>query len=47
MVMEPTAVESILWRGFAFPGHEACRLFSQDSHWHLEGAAYLEQNSFF
>ncbi len=31
--------ESILWQGFAFPGHEACRLFSQDSHWHLEGTA--------
>lgn len=31
--------KSILWRGLVFPGHEACRLFSQDSHWHLEGAA--------
>jgi uncharacterized protein len=30
---------SILWRGFVLPGHEACRLFSQDSHWHLEGTA--------
>ena len=32
-------VESILWRGFAFPGHEACRMFAKDSHWHLEGTA--------
>ena len=31
--------ESILWRGFAFPGHEACRLFSRDSRWYLEGTA--------
>src|SRR5688572_24785868 len=31
--------ESILWRGFVLPGHEACRLFSQDSRWHLEGIA--------
>jgi hypothetical protein len=30
---------SILWRGFVFPGHEACQLFSRDSHWHLEGTA--------
>jgi hypothetical protein len=33
------AIESIFWRGFFLPGHEACRLFSQDSHWHLEGTA--------
>lgn len=32
-------IKSILWRGFVFPGHEACRLFSQDSRWHLEGTA--------
>lgn len=32
-------VESILWRGFAFPGHEACRVFAKDSFWHLEGTA--------
>lgn len=31
--------ESVLWRGFLLPGHEACRLFSQDSQWHLEGTA--------
>ncbi len=32
-------VESILWVGIVLPGHETCRLFSQDSHWHLEGTA--------
>jgi hypothetical protein len=32
-------IESILWQGFVLQGHEACRLFSQDSHWHLEGTA--------
>ncbi len=31
--------ESILWRSFVFPGREACRLFSRDSRWHLEGTA--------
>src|ERR1044072_6794776 len=43
MEMEPnqdiTGVESILWRGFVLPGHEACRLFSQNSLWQVEGAA--------
>lgn len=32
-------IDSILWRGFVLPGHEACRLFSQDQRWHLEGTA--------
>ena len=31
--------ESVLWRGILLPGHEACRLFSQDSGWQLEGTA--------
>lgn len=31
--------ESILWRSLAWPGHEASRLYSQDSRWHLEGTA--------
>ncbi len=39
MTTKPEAIESILWRGFAFPGHEACRLFALDSFWHLEGTA--------
>lgn len=41
--MEPNndtvPVDAILWRGFVFPGHEACRLFSLNSEWHLEGTA--------
>jgi uncharacterized protein len=32
-------MEFILWRGFVLPGHEACQLFFQASHWHLEGTA--------
>jgi len=32
-------VELILWQGFVLPGHEACRLLSQDLHWYLEGTA--------
>lgn len=32
-------MESILWHSFVFPGHEACRLVSQDSDWYLEGTA--------
>ncbi len=39
MIAEPEAIASILWRGFAFPGHEACRLLALDSGWRLEGAA--------
>jgi uncharacterized protein len=31
--------ESILWRGFLLPGHEACQLFSNNSVWRLDGAA--------
>jgi hypothetical protein len=31
--------ETILWQGFVLSGHEACRLFSQDSRWYLEGTA--------
>ena len=34
-----SAIESILWRGLVLPGHESCRLFSGDSHWHLDGTA--------
>jgi uncharacterized protein len=35
--MEP--IETILWRGLVFPGHESCGLFSPASEWHLEGTA--------
>ena len=31
--------QTILWQGILLPGHEACRLFSLGSHWHLEGMA--------
>lgn len=37
-------VESILWQGFVLPGHEACRLLSQDSHWYLEGTAVFSHD---
>lgn len=39
MRAEEVAIESILWQGFVFPGHEACRLFSLNSQWNLEGTA--------
>ena len=32
-------IEFILWRGLVLPGHEACRMFSQASRWHLQGTA--------
>jgi len=32
-------IETILWRGVAFPGHESCGLFSRDREWHLEGTS--------
>ncbi|MGZ9223623.1 MAG: putative glycolipid-binding domain-containing protein [Anaerolineales bacterium] len=32
-------IETILWRGLVFPGHESSGLFSQDSEWHLQGTA--------
>jgi hypothetical protein len=37
-------MESILWRGFALPGHESCRFFSQDSRWHLQGTAVFSHD---
>ena len=38
-------IESILWQGFVLPGHEACRLFSQDSRWYLEGTAVFSHEN--
>src|SRR5690349_10023689 len=32
-------IETILWRGLAFPGHESCGLFSHGKDWHLQGTA--------
>ena len=34
-------IESILWRSLVWPGHEASRLYSQESQWHLEGTVVL------
>ena len=36
-----TESNSILWRGLLLPGHEACRVMSQDSHWQIEGTAVI------
>lgn len=35
---------SILWRRLDRPGHEAARLFFQDSRWHLTGTAVFAHN---
>jgi hypothetical protein len=32
-------IETILWRGLYFLGHESCRLFSSGREWYLEGTA--------
>ena len=34
-------IRTILWRRLDLPGHEACRLTSQPTGWHLSGAAVL------
>ena len=34
-------IRSILWRGIYLPGHEACRLISEDNEHRLEGTAVL------
>ena len=36
---DDVTIKSILWQGFVFPGHEACRLFPRNSQWNLEGTA--------
>jgi uncharacterized protein len=35
---------AILWRSLHLPGHEACRLFFRDSHWHLSGTAVFSHD---
>lgn len=30
---------AIFWRGVYLPGHEACRVFSEEERWYLDGAA--------
>src|SRR5688572_7833857 len=37
-------IQSILWRRIDFPGHEACRLFSENAQWHLEGTSVFSHN---
>jgi hypothetical protein len=32
---------AILWRGILLTGHEACRMFYENSQWHLEGTSVL------
>ena len=41
---EALTTQSILWRGIHWPGHEACRLFSQNAQWHLEGTAVFSHD---
>jgi len=38
-------MHSILWRGIVLPGHEACRLYSHNSDWHLAGTAVFAYES--
>ena len=35
---------SILWRGIYLTGHEACRLFSQNGEWRLQGTAVFSHD---
>jgi hypothetical protein len=44
MTLHATNNSSILWRGIYRPGHEACRLFPQNTEWHLEGAAVFSHD---
>src|SRR5262252_989457 len=41
---EALTTQSILWRSIHWPGHEACRLFSQNAQWHLEGTAVFSHD---
>lgn len=36
--------QSIIWRGIYFPGHEACRLYSRNNEWWLEGSAVFSND---
>jgi len=36
--------QSILWRRLDQPGHESCRLFFQETSWHLTGTAVFAHN---
>jgi hypothetical protein len=37
-------IKSVLWRGIYLPGHEACRVFSENSDRRLEGTAVFSHN---
>lgn len=37
-------IKSILWRSFDGRGHEACRVFSHDAEWHVEGSAVFSHD---
>ena len=37
-------MKSVLWRGIDRPGHEACRVFSQNAEWRLAGTAVFSHN---
>jgi hypothetical protein len=37
-------IRSVLWRSLSGPGHEACRVFSHDAEWHLEGSAVFSHH---
>ena len=37
--------QSILWRGIYLRGHEACRLYEQNSEWLLEGTAVFSSDN--
>ncbi len=36
--------DSIVWHGLLLPGHEACRLFQENSGWQLEGSAVFSHD---
>lgn len=37
-------IKSVVWRGIYLPGHEACRVFSQNADWCLAGTAVFSHN---
>ncbi|MEK6280377.1 MAG: putative glycolipid-binding domain-containing protein [Acidobacteriota bacterium] len=38
-------IKTVLWRGIYRPGHEACRVFSQNGDWHLAGTAVFSHQA--
>lgn len=39
IVSKVLTIKSVLWRSRDGLGHEACRVFTRDAEWHLEGSA--------